>query len=56
MKLLERIALNRLIQTIANFIIAVLKIFKPQDNVVPPIIAPDKKKKPLRDLLNRWRK
>lgn len=56
MKLLDKIALNRLIQTIANFILAILKIFKPQGNVVPPIIAPDKKKRPLRDLLNRWRK
>lgn len=54
MKLLDKIALNRLIQTLTSFILAVLKIFKPSNPNIP--VSPDKKRRPLKDLLNRWRK
>ncbi len=49
MKLLDKIALNRLLSIISNFILSLIKIFKPdQDVVAPP------KKRPLRDLLDKW--
>lgn len=38
MNILDRIALNRLIKIITNFILAILKIFAPKDtidNIVP---------------------
>ena len=35
MKLLDKIALNRLISIITNFILAVLKIFAPKDTTIP---------------------
>ena len=50
MKLLDRIALNSLIKTITNFILAIIKIFAPasvSDDIKP------KRKRPLRDLLDR---
>jgi hypothetical protein len=49
MKLLDRIALNSLIKTITNFILAVIKIFAPK-----PIkeITP-KKRRPIKDLLDK---
>lgn len=49
MKLLDRIALNSLIKTITNFILGILKIFAPKENIV---IKPEKKR-PLKDLLDR---
>jgi hypothetical protein len=49
MKLLDKIALNSLIKTITNFILAILKMFKPtQHDVVPD------KKRPVLDFLRRW--
>ena len=50
MKLLDRIALNSLIKTITNFILAIIKIFAPtkiSDDIKPP------RNRPLLDLLNR---
>lgn len=46
MNILDRIALNRLIKIITNFIIAILKIFAPNDkidNIVPN--PPENKKR-----------
>jgi hypothetical protein len=51
MKLLDKIALNSLIKTITNFILAILKMFAPTQHDV----APDKKR-PLLDFLRRWKK
>lgn len=51
MKFLDKIAMNRLIQILTNFILAVLKIFKPNDKLpIPPI---EKKRRPLKDLIDR---
>ena len=47
MKLLDKIALNSLVKTITNFILAILKMFKPTDITTP------KNKRPLKDLLDR---
>lgn len=49
MKLLDKIALNSLIKTITNFILAILKMFAPKDNV----ISKPERKRPLKDLLDR---
>lgn len=53
MKLLDRIAISRLVKTITDFILALLKILKPSTPSV--IIDPKKKRRPLKDLLDRWR-
>lgn len=51
MKLLDKIALNRLIKIIMDFILSVLKIFAPRDgNVVPDV---QKKKRPILDAIRR---
>ena len=50
MKLLDKIALNRLLSIISSFILSLIKIFKPDQDVV----APPKKRRPLRDLLDKW--
>lgn len=50
MKFLDKIALNRLISIITNFIIAILKIFKPLDK---DIVSPSKKDRPLIDLFRK---
>ncbi len=46
MKILDQIALNRLISIITNFVLGILKIFAPKciDNIDPNIIKPKKKK------------
>lgn len=49
MKLLDRIAINSLVKTITSFILAVLKMFQPKDN----IIDSPKRKRPLKDLLDK---
>ena len=46
---LDMFAINALVKTITNFIIAIIKIFNPHINVEEP-----KKKRPLKDLLDRW--
>lgn len=53
MKLLDRIALNRLLKIITNFILGLLKIFKPAntDTIVP---KPPSKKRPVVDKLKKW--
>lgn len=49
MKLLDRIALNSLIKTITNFILAILKIFVPatKDPTEP------KRRRPIKDLIDK---
>lgn len=44
MNFLDKLALNRLIKIITDFIIAILKIFAPKDNIdiIPPINPPSK--------------
>jgi len=50
MKLLDRIAINTLIKTITNFILAIIKIFAPSKTTDIP---KPKRKRPLRDLLDK---
>lgn len=50
MKFLDKIALNRLISIITNFIVAILKIFQPN---TPNIDVP-KPKRPIVDKLKKW--
>lgn len=49
MKLLDKLALNSLVKTITSFILSLIKLFKTDTNVVKT-----PKKRPLRDLLDRW--
>lgn len=51
MKLLDRIALNSLIKTITNFILAILKMFAPTKS---DSLEPKERKKPVIDFLRRW--
>lgn len=54
MKLIDKIALNRLIQTILNFIISVLKIVAPSQKGDKPLVPdPPKRKRPILDWLIR---
>lgn len=53
MKIIDKIAFNRFVKIIADFILSIIKIFKP-DSDLP--IVPDKRRRPLRDLLDIWRK
>lgn len=48
MKLLDRIALNSLIKTITNFILAILKIFAPNKDITEP-----KRRRPIKELLDK---
>lgn len=50
MRFLDKIALNRLIAIITSFILSIIKMFSPNTDVV----APPKKRRPLRDLLDKW--
>ena len=50
MKFLDKIALNRLIKIITNFILSIIKIFKPE--IKEKEIKP-KRKRPLKDLIDR---
>lgn len=49
MKLLDRIALNRLVAIVANFILSILKMFAPakKDNVDIPDVKPVPDKTPI---------
>jgi hypothetical protein len=47
---LDMLAINALVKTITNFIMAIIKVFNPNINIVEP----RKKKTPLKDLLDRW--
>lgn len=51
MKLLDRIALNSLIKTITNFILAILKMFAPPNSNNEP--NKPKRRRPLKDLLDK---
>lgn len=50
MKLLDRIAINSLIKTITNFILAILKIFAPTKS---DSVEPGQRKRPVLDLLKK---
>jgi hypothetical protein len=57
MKLIDRIALNRAIQIILNFILAILKVFAKSTPEQKPN-TPKPNKRPLKDLLDKtlpWR-
>ena len=47
MKLLDRIAINSLVKTITNFILAILKMFSPNQ------IKSPERRRPLKDLLDK---
>lgn len=51
MKLLDRIAINSLIKTITNFILAIIKIFVPSEKID---VAPSPRRRPIKDLLDKW--
>ena len=53
MKLLDRIAINSLIKTITNFILAILKMFAPTK---VDGLEPEKRKRPILDAIRRWTK
>lgn len=61
MRLIDRIALNRAVSMLLNFILAVLKIFEkhlPEDKPDGPV-KPKVKKRPVKNLLDNllpWRK
>jgi len=50
MKIIDKIVLNRLLTTIINFILAIVKIFSPKTIEDINVPKPDKRWKP------RWRK
>lgn len=50
MKLLDRIAINSLVKTFTNFILAILKIFAPNKS---DIAEPNKKRRPVLDLIKK---
>jgi hypothetical protein len=62
MRLIDRIALNRAIQMVLNFILAIIKIFDkgaPEDKPNGPIKPKPKPKRPLKNLVDNilpWRK
>lgn len=62
MRLIDRIALNRAIQMLLNFILTIIKIFdkgSPENKPDGPVKPKPKSKKPLRDLVDNilpWRK
>lgn len=51
MKLLDRLAINSLVKTVTNFILAILKMFAP--NQVDGL-KPNKKKRPILDMFKKW--
>jgi hypothetical protein len=61
MRLIDRIALNRVIKLILDFILAVLKIFAKDKQGNKPVVPvhPKPRKRPLKDLVDNvlpWRK
>lgn len=50
MKFLDKVALNRLIKIIGDFFIALIKLCSPSPN------KDSTPRRPLRDLLDRWKK
>jgi len=58
MKLIDRIALNRLIKILTNFILAIIKIFQKNDKPTP-VEPPPSRPKPLKKIIDNivpWRK
>lgn len=53
MKLLDRIAINSLVKTITGFILAILKMFAPSK---ADITEPNKRKRPILDIIRKWTK
>lgn len=54
MKFLDKIALNRLISIIADFILSIVKLLKPtQPHDTIDIVPKPKRKRPLKDLIDR---
>lgn len=54
MKILDRIALNRLVSIITNFILTLAKIFNKKNIDNTPLVTPDKKPFPwLRKQINK---
>ncbi len=49
MKFLDKIALNRLIKIITDFILSIMKMFQHTNNSVKP-----ERKRPIIDLFRRW--
>ena len=45
---LDKIAINQLVKIITDFILAILKMFSPNDSSEP------ERRKPLKDILDRW--
>jgi hypothetical protein len=61
MRLIDRIALNRAVKLILDFILAVLKIFAKENTEDKPNspVTPKPRKRPLKDLVDNvlpWRK
>jgi len=48
MKFLDKIAINALVKTITDFILAILKMFNPSK------VSDEPRRRPLKDLLDRW--
>lgn len=60
MRLLDRIAVTRAIQTLLDFIIEIVKIFTKKNNIDKPDgpVKPKPRRRPLRDWINNvnpWR-
>ena len=62
MRLIDRIALNRAVQMLLDFILAIIKMFEkhtPEDKPDGPVKPKPKPKRPLKDLVDNilpWRK
>lgn len=61
MRLIDRIALNRAIKLLLDFILSVLKIFAKENNGKNPDrpVSPKRRKRPVKDLVDNilpWRK
>ena len=54
MKFLDKVALNRLIKILTDFVLGIMKIFKPKDNEPVPPLSKPKRKRPILDLLDKW--
>lgn len=61
MRLIDRIALNRVVKLLLDFILSVLKIFSKEKNGKNPDkpVSPKRRKRPVKDLVDNilpWRK
>lgn len=48
MKFLDRVALNRLVKIVSDFLLALIKIFNPNS-------SDNRVRRPLKELLDKWR-